>query len=1477
METLENRSLLAGFNFADFSNIAGLNLEGVAAITSDNRLRLTPAIGGQVGAAWYSAEKEFVTGNFSTTFQFQLANNFDSPGGSDGFTFAIQNTSPTYVAGGGGNLAYNGLLNSLVVEFDTFQNSEFGDTSQSSISVHSNGTGPNNANESYSLGHFDTNTIMDDTNLHTAKISYQAGSLSIFLDNLTTPKLVVPVDIGDKLALADGKAWVGFTGATGGGWQTHDILNWNFNVSSIPTTLVSIGDVAQTEGDSATSSFVFTLTRVGNLSGTTTVNWATANGTAAATSDYTAAAGLITFNPLETIKTISVTVKGDTTPEQNEAFSVKLSNIVGASLTDGIGTGTILNDEVTITISDATMTEGAVGAAAAGYFVAPDAYGVGATRTLLRGPDGNFYLASHDSNSVKVFSPSGQFINDLGTGGGELVGPWGMTFGPDGRLYVGGRYSHNVVRFDVNTGAYDQLVNTAASGNLVMPRSLAFGPDGNLYVSSRVEGLLTTVDAIKRYEANTGAFLGDFVIAGSGGLNNPYGIAFGPDSNLYVASASTNEIKRYNGLSGAFIDTFIAAGSGGLTNASQILFHTEGSLYVANQSTQQILRYDGSTGSFLGVFASNLGISPTGLAFASSGELYVSLGTGARVSGSAVVRLAPGYVAANVTLSAPSTKMVTVNYGTVTGTATDGADYIATSGTLTFAPGVTTQPILVKVLDDIVLESNEAFGIRLAVPSTSATIARADGVVTIQDDEVLRQISISDATATEGSTAGHYRGPFVQVQSPAAVSLPTFGPDGNLYVVPGNGGIDRYNGVTSAFIDHFLVPGTINGGARDIVFRDGYVYVGEEYSDDVLRFNAGSGAFDRTFVTAGSGGIDGPHGLTFGPDANGDGVPELYVSGRNSFNVVRYDGVTGAPLGSYVTSGSGGLSLPEGLTFDPSGTFLYVASVGSNQVLKYNAQTGAYISVANNTALTAPKDVNFGPDGLLYVPADNRIARFTASGTYVDDFVPAGSGGMSQLSRIAFGPNGDLFATTSGPSSDRLYWFGTESEAVFTASLPVASLSPISFSFTTADGTAASGTDYTATNGTLTFSPFSNTVTFRVPLLDDAVYEGNESFFVDLSTPIGGTIADGQGVGTIFDNELPPTKFYVVNDSSSDRTYEYGASGIAVKNYSINGGNSAPRGAASTVAGTTVWVVDVNRNVYVYNTSGALLGSWTAGSMSTSAQPEGITTNGTDVWIVDNKNDQVFKYAGAASRLSGSQNAASTFSLNSSNTSPKDLVTDGTSIWVVNDSSTDKVFKYSIGGTLLGSWTINAGGGSPTGITLDPSNASPSLWIVDSNSDIVYEYANARSLISGSQTASVTFALASGNTNAQGIADPPPLSALSTASNSVAANKTPVVTKDIAMEGTGAVPMPWSAVPPSSVSSASLPRVEMMHRISITDDVMSSLGRTSSQMRSVSTIPVQKAAVVPRLATVPSDSDALEMHDEHINALIDLLAVDLSR
>src|SRR5262245_9267217 len=115
-ETLEAREVPAGFSFPDFASSAGLSFLGAATVTPDQRLRLTPAVGGMNGAAWFTAEKQFVGLAFETTFQFQLTYE-DSPGGatnggSDGFVFAIQNHVPTYLTGGGGTLGYDGLPNS---------------------------------------------------------------------------------------------------------------------------------------------------------------------------------------------------------------------------------------------------------------------------------------------------------------------------------------------------------------------------------------------------------------------------------------------------------------------------------------------------------------------------------------------------------------------------------------------------------------------------------------------------------------------------------------------------------------------------------------------------------------------------------------------------------------------------------------------------------------------------------------------------------------------------------------------------------------------------------------------------------------------------------------------------------------------------------------------------------------------------------------------------------------------------------------------------------------------------------------------------------------------------------------------------------------------------------------------------------------------------------------------------------------------
>lgn len=77
-----------------------------------------------------------------------------------------------------------------------------------------------------------------------------------------------------------------------------------------------------------------------------TVRYATANGTAAAGSDYTALAlTTLTFSPGQTTKTVIVQVRGDTSREANETFFVNLSAAANTTIADAQGLGTLLNDD----------------------------------------------------------------------------------------------------------------------------------------------------------------------------------------------------------------------------------------------------------------------------------------------------------------------------------------------------------------------------------------------------------------------------------------------------------------------------------------------------------------------------------------------------------------------------------------------------------------------------------------------------------------------------------------------------------------------------------------------------------------------------------------------------------------------------------------------------------------------------------------------------------------------------------------------------------------------------------------------------------------------------------------------------------------------------------------------------------------------------------------------------------------------------
>jgi probable HAF family extracellular repeat protein len=127
---------------------------------------------------------------------------------------------------------------------------------------------------------------------------------------------------------------------------------------SATTPLVSIGDVTVTEGNTGTRTAAFTVTLSAASSQPVTVDYATANGTATAGSDYQSASGKLTFASGETSKTINVLVIGDRLPEPNETFVVNLDRPTNAVIADGQGVCTILDDEPRISISDVSKKEG---------------------------------------------------------------------------------------------------------------------------------------------------------------------------------------------------------------------------------------------------------------------------------------------------------------------------------------------------------------------------------------------------------------------------------------------------------------------------------------------------------------------------------------------------------------------------------------------------------------------------------------------------------------------------------------------------------------------------------------------------------------------------------------------------------------------------------------------------------------------------------------------------------------------------------------------------------------------------------------------------------------------------------------------------------------------------------------------------------------------------------------------------------------
>jgi Calx-beta domain len=123
---------------------------------------------------------------------------------------------------------------------------------------------------------------------------------------------------------------------------------------------LTVNDVTVTEGDSGTKNAVFTVTLSASSADPVTVDFATANGSATTPDDFASAGGTLSFAPGELTKQVSVAIVGDTLDEPHETYSLNLSNPLGATIADGRGAGTILDNDplVSLSVDDVSASEG---------------------------------------------------------------------------------------------------------------------------------------------------------------------------------------------------------------------------------------------------------------------------------------------------------------------------------------------------------------------------------------------------------------------------------------------------------------------------------------------------------------------------------------------------------------------------------------------------------------------------------------------------------------------------------------------------------------------------------------------------------------------------------------------------------------------------------------------------------------------------------------------------------------------------------------------------------------------------------------------------------------------------------------------------------------------------------------------------------------------------------------------------------------
>jgi len=436
------------------------------------------------------------------------------------------------------------------------------------------------------------------------------------------------------------------------------ILNAN------PEPSLAIANVTQAEGTSGTSQFNFPVALSGASSLATTVNFATADGTALAGTDYVATSGTLTIPAGITSGTIAVPVYGSPILTNSKTFTVTLSGPVNATLSTAAATGTILDTSTTpgISVGNASASEGSP-----------------AVFTITLG-----HVAAN------AITASYATANGTATAGTNYVSTTGSVTIPAGQL--------------IATVTVATLATTTPSAARTFTLNLTAAP-GAVITGAQGVGTIANTDFPKIYTDNVS------LLSGNTGTREMYfslclsdPAPFPVTFNYATSDGTAVAGKDYAAVAGTCT---LPAGV-----ASQPLgVPIFGTTTYGPNKTFTVTLSSPVNGTILTPTSTGTIISSAKLP-----AVYVNNLTEVQpVSGTASAPF-------HLTLTNPSSSAITLNYATVAGTAVAGTDFTSASGTVTFPAGAVSEPVTITILGHANPKNGATFTLSLSSPTGASTL-----------------------------------------------------------------------------------------------------------------------------------------------------------------------------------------------------------------------------------------------------------------------------------------------------------------------------------------------------------------------------------------------------------------------------------------------------------------------------------------------------------------------------------------------------------------------------------------------------------------------------------------------------------------------------------------------------------------------------------------------------------------------------------